>query len=245
MLYCSLFHSAILNVVDRFPSATCWISFQCRDGAHTARGERFDDAVRQLIAHPASATRLLAVGVNCTRPRDVAPLLKLANTVNNWEAWSGRFFYRRLPYVVYPNSGEQYDAETKSWAPAESDYDCILNHVAEWMDLGANAIGGCCRTGPDDVSKIKEAVAVHVMDALQRRRENFVRDNRSDLEEKLKSLRRREPSSKRASKEEAAGGVKSLRDCLRTDFCSIPGHMTQAEIDAEVKAIAKALENVQ
>ena len=70
---------AVLNVVEKFPDAQCWISFQCRDGERTARGERFDDVVRQVLSHPAASTRLLAIGVNCCDPDNVSSLLKLAN----------------------------------------------------------------------------------------------------------------------------------------------------------------------
>ena len=75
---------AVLNVVEKFPDATCWISFQCRDGERTARGERFDDVVRQVLSHPAASTRLLAIGVNCCDPADVSPLLRLANKGGIW-----------------------------------------------------------------------------------------------------------------------------------------------------------------
>ena len=70
---------------DKFPDATCWISFQCRDGERTARGELFDDVVRQVLSHPAASTRLLAIGVNCCDPDNVSPLLRLANKGRHFE----------------------------------------------------------------------------------------------------------------------------------------------------------------
>ncbi len=72
----------VLNLLQRFEGAKCWISFQCRDGLTTAKGEPFDSVVKELFLHPAFPTKLVAVGVNCLAPRDVAPLLKLANKVN-------------------------------------------------------------------------------------------------------------------------------------------------------------------
>ena len=69
----------MLNVVEKFPDAQCWISFQCRDARTTASGEGFADVVRRVLSHPAAATRLLAIGVNCCDPEHVAPLLRLAN----------------------------------------------------------------------------------------------------------------------------------------------------------------------
>ena len=101
--------------MQRFPGAKCWISFQCNNGATTARREPFDDAVRQLLAHPAASAKLVAVGANCVSPLDVTPLLKLANSVNNYETWKDSLVYKKVPYVVYPNSGEDWDAVNKSW----------------------------------------------------------------------------------------------------------------------------------
>jgi Homocysteine/selenocysteine methylase (S-methylmethionine-dependent) len=41
--------------------------------------------------------QLIAVGVNCVRPLMVSPLIEQLKTEN-------------IPLVVYPNSGERYDA---------------------------------------------------------------------------------------------------------------------------------------
>ncbi len=76
--------SAILNVVQSFPGLRCWVSFQCRDGKTTAKGEPFDRVVRELLRHPTCPNKLVAVGVNCVAPKDVAPLLRLANRVNRY-----------------------------------------------------------------------------------------------------------------------------------------------------------------
>jgi S-methylmethionine-dependent homocysteine/selenocysteine methylase len=99
-------------VVDRFPGAKCWMSFQCRDGAHTARGERFDEVVTQILSHPAaSSEKLLAVGVNCCRPRDVAPLLRLANKANHWTAWKDKFVFRQ----VFKSDSRFWQGNSKIW----------------------------------------------------------------------------------------------------------------------------------
>lgn len=59
----------MLNVLQKFPGSQCWVSFQCRDSGHTAKGEPFDAVVRELISHYCYPSKLLAIGVNCVRPR--------------------------------------------------------------------------------------------------------------------------------------------------------------------------------
>ena len=147
---------------------------------------------------------------------------------------------------MYPNSGERYDAASKTFTgKARENMACL---VAEWMDLGANVIGGCCRTGPGGISEIKEALAEHILDALISRRENFERDNREDLDELVKRLRVKEVKGrkkKRREEEEGnveAGAKRSIEDCLRQDWTMVPGYMSQSEISEELKSIMKALE---
>lgn len=72
--------------IVRLTGVDCWVSFACRDGAHTCHGERIEDAVRGVLA-----PHVVAVGVNCTAPRFVDELLARISTVTD------------LPLVSYPN----------------------------------------------------------------------------------------------------------------------------------------------
>jgi len=86
---------------------------------------------------------VFAVGINCTAPRLVSALIAEARRGAPGKA-----------IVVYPNSGEDYDAVSKTWSGTA----CDLDHefaVTEWHRAGASLIGGCCRTGPDDISAIR------------------------------------------------------------------------------------------
>ena len=111
-----------------------WISLTAT-GTRTRAGE----PVTEAFALAAGGARVFAVGVNCTGPRDVPALLERAATVTD------------KPLVAYPNSGEQWDAATRSWrgrrrfAPAE---------VGRWIDAGARLVGGCCRVTPADVALV-------------------------------------------------------------------------------------------
>lgn len=60
------------------------------------------------------------------------------------------------PVVVYPNSGETWDAAARRWRgraafPPEA--------VRSWQAAGARLIGGCCRTGPGQITAIGRALA--------------------------------------------------------------------------------------
>ncbi|XVF66639.1 hypothetical protein PTKIN_Ptkin10aG0053000 [Pterospermum kingtungense] len=59
------------------------------------------------------------------------------------------------PVVIYPNSGETYDAESKRWVKSSgvADED-FVSYVGEWRDAGASLFGGCCRTTPNTIRAI-------------------------------------------------------------------------------------------
>ncbi|MFN0280514.1 MAG: homocysteine S-methyltransferase family protein, partial [Kineosporiaceae bacterium] len=82
--------------------------------------------------------------VNCCAPQDVLSAVEIASAVTG------------KPVVVYPNSGESWDAQARSWRE-ESTFDPGL--VRSWIDAGARLIGGCCRVGPAQVAGITAALA--------------------------------------------------------------------------------------
>lgn len=128
---------ALARLLAEFPGASAWISFSCRDGLHNSQGERLADCVAALEPY----AQVLAVGVNCTAPQYIDSLVEQAQA------------HTRKPVLVYPNSGEQYDATHKQWHGNPS-----ASHFAEqargWHVRGARLIGGCCRTSPEDIAAI-------------------------------------------------------------------------------------------
>lgn len=130
---------AILRALAQFPALTAWLSFTCRDAEHVAHGE----PLRECAALVAESPQVAAIGINCTHPRWIAPLLAEAQ----------RGASSRKPVIVYPNSGEGWDAGTRSWHGAGSAADFgALARV--WFAAGAQAVGGCCRTGPAQIAAI-------------------------------------------------------------------------------------------
>ena len=128
----------LLGLLRDTPDRWAWMSFSCRDGTHLSDGSRLAEAAEECEAEP----RVAAVGINCTSPEFIASLIA--------EARKGT----AKPILVYPNSGERYNARTKSWAAAP----CQVNWKelsGEWARLGAAGIGGCCRVGPPQIAEIR------------------------------------------------------------------------------------------
>jgi homocysteine S-methyltransferase len=120
-------------------STPAWISFACRDDAHISDGTKLSLAAGLFANHPC----VLALGVNCTPPKFVTSLLHEVQRAAPEKA-----------LVAYPNSGEIYNSDDNSWSGVTCDFDNDFNVLA-WHEAGAKLIGGCCRTGPGDIAKIR------------------------------------------------------------------------------------------
>jgi homocysteine S-methyltransferase len=114
-----------------------WLSISCA-GTRTRAGEPATEA----FAMARDATSVFAVGVNCIAPTDADALIGLASSC------SGK------PGVVYPNSGEQWDAQRHAWAGSAA-FDAA--DVASWVRSGARLVGGCCRVGPAQIAQVAAA----------------------------------------------------------------------------------------
>lgn len=103
-----------------------------------------------MAAHFAVHPTIKALGVNCTAPQYVVPLI--------------REIRRGAPdkaVVVYPNSGEQYDAVRNRWHGTVTPLDCATA-AGEWLAAGATLIGGCCRMGPAHIAAMTTAIRHHL-----------------------------------------------------------------------------------
>ncbi|SFR87814.1 homocysteine S-methyltransferase [Agromyces sp. CF514] len=110
------------------------------DGERLRTGEPLADA----FGLAAASDRVIAVGVNCCPPEQVLDAVRIARSVTS------------KPVVAYPNSGETWDAVTRTWH-GSAGFDADL--VRTWRAAGAGLIGGCCRTTPTDIAAIAEALA--------------------------------------------------------------------------------------
>lgn len=132
---------AIVDAMTALPRLRGWISFTCADDSRTVHGERIADCAAALDA----VDQVVAVGVNCTAPQFVSSLIAEIRRVSS------------KPIVVYPNSGEAWDAAAREWRGLADSAD-YATHVREWHAGGASWIGGCCRTGPEHIRQVRAIV---------------------------------------------------------------------------------------
>jgi homocysteine S-methyltransferase len=128
---------AIVEVLDELGDVPAWVSFSCADEETLHDGTPIEAAVATVDASPA----VIAVGVNCTAPAHVPGLLRRAATVTD----------KRL--VAYPNRGATWDPHAKSWS-GDAVTDGFGALAGDLRAAGAQLIGGCCGTGPDDIRAV-------------------------------------------------------------------------------------------
>ncbi|MFP3580839.1 homocysteine S-methyltransferase [Arthrobacter sp. SIMBA_036] len=130
---------ALLSLVAEF-DVESWFTFTLRDGGHISDGTPLAEVAALLRAEP----RVAAVGVNCVPLELVTPALGTLQEATD------------APLVAYPNSGETYDAVTKTWGPSAGvqGNGTLAGNSADWLDRGARLIGGCCRTTPRDIAAL-------------------------------------------------------------------------------------------
>jgi homocysteine S-methyltransferase len=119
-----------------------WMCFSCRDGERINDGTTIEAAAGLFRDHP----QVLAVGVNCTQPQYVASLIdRIRNSAPD------------KAIVVYPNSGELFDASNKTWSGVVTEEDWA-SAARAWAAAGADIVGGCCRTTPQHVRAISRSL---------------------------------------------------------------------------------------
>ncbi|WP_405506651.1 homocysteine S-methyltransferase [Streptomyces cyaneofuscatus] len=111
-----------------------WLSYSVA-GGRTRAGQPLEEA----FAVAAGREAVVAVGVNCCDPAEAEEAVRVAVEVTG------------KPALVYPNSGEGWDAEGRRWTGA-STFD--PGRVRAWTGAGARLVGGCCRVGPDRIREL-------------------------------------------------------------------------------------------
>jgi homocysteine S-methyltransferase len=131
--------AALASLVAERDGAAAWMSFTCADGSRIRSGAPIEEAVAAV----AGSAGIAAVGINCTAPVHVAELIARIRAVTD------------LPIVVYPNSGEAWDAAGRRWTGhGEPDDRVDGAAAARWVAAGARLVGGCCRVGPEQIASI-------------------------------------------------------------------------------------------
>lgn len=133
----------VLSAMLEQAKKPAWVSFSCKDGQHISDGTPIEQCAAYFADHPT----VFAIGVNCTSPEFISPLIRSIKTKSG-----------NKKIVVYPNSGAVYHAESKTWA-GFSELTSCATMVKEWMDLGADMIGGCCGIGPEQIKAMGQSLS--------------------------------------------------------------------------------------
>lgn len=140
---CKVEAEALVEVLSGFPETPAWLSFSCRDEEHVCEGDRLADCAAVVE----DVENVVAVGINCTPPRYVAALLRQLAALS------------KKTLVAYPNSGESWHAQARCWVE-EAGEASFSDAAKEWYQLGARAIGGCCRTTPETIRELAAGLRV-------------------------------------------------------------------------------------
>lgn len=128
---------AIVNVLKEFPDVYAWFSFSAKDEQHISDGEKVSHCAEWLNEQE----QVAAIGLNCSAPHLIESLIAEAKSQTT------------KPIIVYPNSGEEYDPTSKTWGQGSS-ANQFTSNTRRWYEAGAQIIGGCCRTTPEDIAGI-------------------------------------------------------------------------------------------
>ncbi|KAF5745267.1 homocysteine S-methyltransferase 1 isoform X1 [Tripterygium wilfordii] len=120
-----------------------WICFSSVDGENAPSGETFKECLDIIN----KSNKVNAVGINCSPPHFIESL------VCKFRELTDKLI------VVYPNSGEVWDGKAKIWLQSTCfDDDKFELFATRWRDMGAQLIGGCCRTTPKTINSISRVL---------------------------------------------------------------------------------------
>ena len=87
--------------------------------------------------------QLSGVGVNCGTPTHTVTAIASLRAAT------------KLTLIAYPNRGGIYQGDARQWACSTDSVD-----TEQWADAlfeaGADVVGGCCQTTPDDVRLLRQ-----------------------------------------------------------------------------------------
>nr|WP_154960800.1 homocysteine S-methyltransferase [Paenibacillus xylanexedens] len=127
----------LVELLKEFPEAYAWISFSLKDGTSISEGTPLEGCAQAFGSEP----QIAAIGLNC------APMEVVTEAIGILRQACDK------PIIVYPNSGETYDAETKTWS-GQGSCGSMKDASEQWVAAGAQIIGGCCRTTPYQISEL-------------------------------------------------------------------------------------------
>ncbi|MGG2066810.1 homocysteine S-methyltransferase [Bacillus sp. S14(2024)] len=136
----SLQEAKVLDSLLRdFPETYAWLSFSLKNEKEISDGTKLADCAKLFEG----SEQIAAIGINC------APVAVVTGAIQELSRNT------KKPILVYPNSGEIYSPETKTWSGQQlcNSFDIKSK---EWYNAGARLIGGCCRTTPHHIEEISK-----------------------------------------------------------------------------------------
>lgn len=134
---------ALLELLrDEFPDTEAWFTFTLRDAEHIADGTSLAE-IAELFK---GVEKVVGLGFNCV-PDGLA-----LSALENLQPLTQKVL------VVYPNSGEQWNARAREWEGSRTEGSTLAQKTVQWRDAGAGMVGGCCRTTPDDIKTMRDAL---------------------------------------------------------------------------------------
>ncbi|TMW62521.1 hypothetical protein Poli38472_005139 [Pythium oligandrum] len=150
---------AILGVQDL--QKPVMISFTLNTKGQLRSGMSADDAIRELIHFTtfyASTTRMHGVLFNCSQPEAISQALRcvqanedLATSLQERDIRLGAYANR---LTVIPEDWALAESSEPQAMRTDLEVEQYLRFVMEWIDLGAEIIGGCCGIGPEYIESI-------------------------------------------------------------------------------------------
>lgn len=131
---------ALVAVLADYPDIPVWVSFSCGDDAHLVSGETIEDAARAVAVLP----QLVAIGMNCVAPENVAPLARRIASVTD------------TAIIGYPNRGGQWDSVTNSWSGQTPK--TLAQWWPDWRAAGVTFVGGCCGHDATAIAQLRDAL---------------------------------------------------------------------------------------
>ncbi|QKH04917.1 homocysteine S-methyltransferase (plasmid) [Bacillus cereus] len=127
----------LVTLLREFPKTYAWLSFSLKNEKEISEGMKLVECARVFE----KSEQIVAIGINCV------PVTVVTGAIQELRANT------KKPIIVYPNSGETYNSETKTWHGHEQ-CNALDIRSEEWYQAGARLIGGCCRTRPYHIEEI-------------------------------------------------------------------------------------------
>ncbi|CAH0481854.1 unnamed protein product [Peronospora belbahrii] len=147
---------------DTDEHAQVMVSFTLNSQGEIRSGEKVCDAVQELMRFTESKTKmqLYAILFNCSQPEAICKALRELHDDENTRA---SLYSREVRLGAYANRLPEIPDD---WALAEScepqtmrtdmDVERYVNFVSQWVDVGAQVVGGCCGIGPEYIAGIHQ-----------------------------------------------------------------------------------------